>query len=470
MTREQETSGVPLQQAHDDLVRAAAKRVAKLRWRTVGRLFALALFIGVVGGLAALSRLYPIRWDVTANTRFSLAAETKAFLKTLPGPVAITAYLKKGSDLRAVVREIVALYQEVKPDLILHIVDPASVPLSLRRNTGAENGTLAVQYNERTAYLRTFRERDLTNAMAKLMRSAEGIVAFVTGHGERSPQRSANHDLSLFADELKGRGIRAVDLNLAESHAIPTTATLLVLASPATAYLPGEAELIRQYVQGGGNLLWMMEAGKDMGLTPLAADLGVSLVPGTVIDPSGTEYGTTEPTMTVITRYKEHPALGGAYATVTVWPYSVGLQMKPVGGFLAAPLWETHASAWAETGAVGGIVTFEEGRDLRGPLYLAYALSRRSGKREQRVVVMGGGSGLANQYLANGGNADVGVRVVEWLVESETLINIPTRPARDRALLLDPMQGRTMALTLLCGLPIFFLGTACVLWIRQRRR
>lgn len=448
--------------------------------RFAGRLLRLLLLVGTVVALAEASRRYPHAWDLTANNRHSLSPESATFLRTLTGPVTVTAYLKKGSALRGVAREFVALYQEVKPDIALHLIDPATLPPALRRNAEVEDGTVAIQYRERHVQIHQFVERDFTNALAALARTSQSVVAFVGGHGERSPTRPGNHDLSRFVADLTGRGMRAVEVSLPEVQLLPKEIALLVLAGPEVPLLPGEVEAIRGFVAAGGNLLWSLEPGAGegvgAGLEPLAADLGLARLPGVLVDPSGARMSVSDPTFCLVEpkQYRDHPALGG-FRQITLWPHAAALQVRQRPGEQATPLVESGAASWVMGGTLGsaptgGAMTFDEKRDLRGPHPLAYAIVRKPGPGEQRIVLLGGGGLLANQYLDNGANADLGVRLAEWLTKNEVTIPIATRPPPDRVLSLDQGQANVLAGTLIVGLPLPSLGIAAFLWWRRRRR
>ena len=87
-----------------------------------------------------------------------------------------------------------------------------------------------------------------------------------------------------------------------------------------------------------------------------------------------------------------------------------------------------------ETGSLQGPIQFDKGKDIRGPLDLAVALTRAQDKHEQRVIVFGDGDFLANSFIANAGNLDLGMSLVNWLSQDDAYVNIPVKIARDRTL------------------------------------
>jgi ABC-type uncharacterized transport system involved in gliding motility auxiliary subunit len=132
---------------------------------------------------------------------------------------------------------------------------------------------------------------------------------------------------------------------------------------------------------------------------------------------------------------------------------------------------DTRKTAWSETSSLEGHIQFDKGRDIRGPLNLAVALTRsHDDKREQRIIVVGDGDFLANTYLPNGGNLELGMSIVNWLSQDDAFVNIPVKTARDRSL--DLSRGGQIAIVavFLALLPITLVGSGVWIWLRRRKR
>ena len=112
---------------------------------------------------------------------------------------------------------------------------------------------------------------------------------------------------------------------------------------------------------------------------------------------------------------------------------------------------------------------FDPNRDLRGPIVVAGALEREVGDRKQRVVVVGSGHFLANQYAGLLGNLDLGVNMMNWLAGDDRLITIQPKVRTD--LRLELPWAATLAVTwgFLILLPLGFLITGGVIWWRRRK-
>ena len=123
------------------------------------------------------------------------------------------------------------------------------------------------------------------------------------------PDGIANFDLGQFGKELDRRKIKAQTINLATMPAIPDNSALLVITAPAVPLLAGEIDLIKQYIQQGGNLLLLTDPGNQH-LDALQQLLGLRQLPGTIVDSSSKLYGINDPSFVLASEYaaaSDHP-------------------------------------------------------------------------------------------------------------------------------------------------------------------
>ncbi len=426
----------------------------------------VALLI-VIGLLAWLSARYSVQSDWTANARNTLSEASQKILVTMPGEIVITVYLDQPA-LKKQLTDLVRRYQTGKSDLRLAIEDLEAHPEQLRRLDIAAAGAILVDYQGRSERLSTLSESSLTNLLRRLANANERWVTFLSGHGERSPTGDANHDLKTFARELERRNIKVQILNLAAMPFIPNNSALLVVAGPRTALLPGEAELIREYLQQGGNLLWLADPGVEQPGV-LEETTGVRLLPGTIIDGGSKLYGVDDPSFVLVSEYPVH-AITRNFQLITVFPQAAALAVDSESDFDAAAILSSIARSWTETGPIGKVVQFDADSDEHeGPLHLAFALERKlPGSRRQRIVVIGDGDFLANTYLGNAGNLDLGLRLFNWLTFDDQFIDIPAKTASDRKLQLTENSVMVMGFGFLVILPLLLIATGIFIWRRRK--
>lgn len=445
--------------------------------RLDGWLFALILLVAA-GAIGYLSTRHAWQSDWTANGRSSLSAESRAVLASLDGPVDIVSYANPQGDLRQLVAGYLQRYQAVKPDIHLQFVDPQLDPAKMRELGITVNGALILHYKDREQRLDELSERSLTNALERLERGSDRIVAFVTGDGERRADGQANADLGTFISQLEGRGMRAVPLNFAQVHAVPQHTDLVVLASPSLALPAAATQALVDYVQGGGNLLWLTEpANDDLGLKPLADALGVRVLPGVLVDGSGSALGLQDPRQIALGDYPPQ-AITSGFTLTTLFPQVSALAQVRQAQWSVHAFLRSSAQSWTEFQPIDNSKPSDIRYDaaageLKGPLDFGFALSRLSpspDKSEQRAVVIGDGDFLSNTFLGNGGNRALGERVFDWLLGDDKLVNLPPRGAPDRLLQISQGELNTVSFGFLIGLPLLLLLIGgFIVWRRRRR-
>jgi len=449
-------------------------RQSRRRIRIQNAIFVITL-LGFVGLVAWLSTRYVVETDWTADHRNSLSDASVRLLHTLSGPVQVTAFARESQQLRDLISDLVARYQRVKSDLTLDFKNPDTAPDQVRELGITHDGELLVEYGNRREKVSQLKEEALTNALMRLARGASHRVLFLTGHGDRDPKGEANFALGNFGKVLEQKGIELETLNLAEKPSIPADTRLLVIASPQTNLLPGEVTLIGDYVDRGGNLLWMTEPGQTAGLEPLADKLGVEILPGTVVDAGTQMLGISSPSFALVPQYPRHP-ITSDLDSLTLFPQAAALQADTHGDWSVTPLLTTLARSWTETGPLdSGTLEFNADADEHpGPLDIGLVLTRArksegEGANEQRVVVIGDGDFLSNSYLGNGGNMDLGLNLFNWLSNDDQLVSIAARSAGDTQLELGKVAQILIGFGFLIAVPALLLGSGLFIWWKRRR-
>lgn len=453
--------------------------------RLQGASFAV-LFLAAIGLIAWLSTRYHFQSDWTATGRHTLAPASVALLGELQGPIHITAFARQ-SELVATRRQIsdlVGRYQRHKKDLTLNFVDPDMAPDRVRSEGVSMDGEMIVEYQGRKLHVQQLAEQALTNTLHKLARAGERKVLFLDGHGERNPEGGANHDYGAFGEQLRNKGFHIARLNLTATPEIPADAALLVIASPQVDLFPGEVRMIQDYVERGGNLLWLAEPEGRHQLDPLAAQLGLAFHPGTVVDPTTQLLGIDNAAFSVVVEYPPH-AIVRDLASVTLFPFAAAIDAGKVGeAWQATPFLRTVPRAWSETGTMQGAISYDAGSDVAGPLTLAVALERPRPAADQeapadehdemgpqqRVVVIGDGDFLASAYLGNGANLELGERLINWLSHDDALMHIPPKAATDTQLELTPLLSGIIGFSFLIVIPGGLVIAGMIIWLRRRKR
>lgn len=300
----------------------------------------------------------------------------------------------------------------------------------------------------------------------RLLRESQPIVRFVSGHLERQPDSAARQGYQQFTRHLRTLGFRVETLSLINTPVVPADTDVLVIAAAAGGYFPGESASVVNYLESGGNLLWLLEPGLPSAPVELAATLGLSVLPGVIVDVASQQLAVDTPDFAVIDHYPVHPALPERLPT-TLFPQAVGLSFPAVFGWQLQPLLVTSEKSWNETGQIAGKISYNPDSEERaGPLLLGATLQRQRGVREQRVAVIGDADFLANSWLGNGGNLYLGQQLYNWLGGHQPLPVIAPVQAADAQLILPGFAIGALGFGFLVILPGVYLLLAFLCWRR----
>jgi len=439
------------------------------QWCYGWRLALLLALIGVVGYWAAQQRIY---WDISQNGRNSLSQASIDILQTLDGPVEVTVYATrqdpKLGDIRSIISGFISNYQRFKPDINVSFVDPAEHPQQALAADISLNGELVVHYEGREARLASINEQAFTNILMRLARPQTRQLRVLSGHGERKLDGIANRDLGDFGGKLAAIGFAAKPFSLMNDGLMQENSDILVIASPQIELLAGEVDRLIDYLDKGGNLLWLVDGGEELyGLQPLAETLGIGFTPGVIVDPQAKQLNAPL-TFALGVGYQPHAVIR-QFDFITVFPFARPLVVEDNSQWQRTVLIEVAPQGWVETGTIADEPTFNAETDIKGPFSVAVALSRIVDDREQRVVVVGSGHFLANTYLGNGGNLNLGVNIANWLTGDERLITIQPRAAIDHRLVLSQSELNFITIVVLVGAPLLFLVSGMLInWRRKR--
>ncbi|MFV2031649.1 MAG: GldG family protein [Gammaproteobacteria bacterium] len=450
---------------------------ARIRWqiRLQSGLFIL-LFLFALGLLAWLSKLYSVSIDLSANERNSLSQESIRLVESLQDPLEITLFISPLNENRDLLERLFRRYQDRQPRIRFRSLNPDLTPDLLRQYDIRLDGETLIEYQGRSEKVSQVTESNITNAIQRLMRQGERWLVFLQGHGERNPYREANDDYSLFATQLAGKGFTVENLTLAQTNSIPENTDVLIIASPLVPLLVGESDLLQDYLERGGNLLWFADPDQTTdGLERLANKLAIDFLPGVIVDPNSQLFGLNRVDFALVAEYPRHP-ITQQIRSLSLFPQAQAIEYAGDD-----ETWEKRAilrsgdNSWSETGSIAGEVFNGDNPDeTNGPLDIGITLSRSlqqddGSQLEQRVAVIGDADFLSNRYLGNGSNLELGLNMINWLSRDDNLISISPRPAPDTRLVLSQTQQIVISLSFLLVIPLLLTGTGLRIWLRRRK-
>ncbi len=437
------------------------------------------LFLTIIGLLAWLGRSYHKSVDVTAAQRNTLSLPMQQILSRLDKPLELVAYVPDDATIHVALKKLVGKYRKYKKDIKLEFVNPDLDPARAEADGIQYSGQVLIKLGDKSDKVNSVAEQNMVNVLQRLSRDKPRLVVFLEGHKELSPLDERSNGLSRLANVLQSKGFSFQPHNLIRTQDIPQDASFVVIAAPKQDYLPAEVKIIEDYIDKGGNLLWLHEPGSLHGLDDIEQQLGLEIHEGTLLDANQAlqkMLGIKHPAAIAVIDY------GGLditkdLAAHTLFPFATAILQDPLTKdakyhWQYQPFLSTLPTSWLESGEIQGNVKFDDDADIPGPLTIGMALTRALQNRdvEQRIIVIGDSDFMQNTYLGQGSNLQLASNLFNWLGQDDELISINTVKAKDTRLELPPWALYGSAFFFLVGLPLGLLIFGFVRWILRRKK
>ncbi len=448
---------------------------ARLLFRIQSGVF-LLLFVTLLAVVAWLSNRYSLTIDMSANQRNSLSQESKRLIGNLEHPLEITLFVSPINQSKPLLEALFDRYRNLGSNIRFQSLNPDLYPELLRDHDIRYDGEVLLEYQGRSEKVSQITEANVSSAIQRLLRQGERWLVFLEGHGERNPYGEANHDYSLLATELAARGYTIEVVNLTQSGSIPENTDVLILGSPEVALLPGEIEILLEYLAQGNNLLWLADPDQAIdGLGLLGEQLTIEFLPGIIVDSNSQLMGLDRVDFALVGEYPRHP-ITQSLSSLSLFPQAQAIAFQADESWQQQVFLQSGTRSWNETGELQGeIFNGDDEDEIAGPLNIGLTLARshHNGDGElfdQRVVVVGDADFLSNRYIGNGSNFEIGVNLINWLSHDDRLIAISPRPAPDTRLELSQPEQLIIAVLFLILLPSALLLCGLRIWLKRRKR
>ena len=253
--------------------------------------------------LGVASYMYPLRWDLTQDKRYSLGEATKSLVRALPEPVTVEVLLQGdlNSGFRRLRRATVELVDEMSRQGNVRLVEPEEgstedlqpTVIHEREQNGKTVQTTVfpyarVTYRGRKTVVPLLKNNRALNGEQNLNKSIENLeyalaeaihsvsrdtierIAFLEGHGEldEAAVYDVSRQLSRYFDV--DRGALTDDVKALRPYKV------VIVAAPQEPLGERDKYILDQYVMHGGRVLWAIDGvrlSEDMlsteGLTPV---------------------------------------------------------------------------------------------------------------------------------------------------------------------------------------------------------
>ncbi|MGH9557797.1 MAG: GldG family protein, partial [Bryobacteraceae bacterium] len=347
----------------------------------------VVIVLAVVGGINFLANRYNKSYDTTSNKQFTLSDQTAKIAHNLKNTLTIT-YWDKSTNFTAA-HDLLDRYRNLSPKIDIQYMDPDK-KMTQAKEAGVKNyGTIFVDIANKHEEAKALTEEDITGAMVRALKNGDKAACFVLGSGEHSLGSSDPDGYSNVKDLLEKNNYKTQTLTLIAKPQIPGTCTILVVAGPTHDYIQPEVDAIKNYLEGGGRALFMLDPplkfakqqiDDNQALTNLLASWGVTADKDLVLDTSGVgQLFGLGPEFPLVTGYESHAIVRDMKDTPTGFPIARSLDVQNQGKSTVEKLFETGDNSFATSNLSSNEVK-ETKNDRHGPMVLGAAGTYNSGK------------------------------------------------------------------------------------------
>lgn len=464
-------------------------------------ILALALFFGV----NRLSWRHYWRWDLSPSHDYTLSDATLNYLDSLSRDIQI--YIVFGRDSK-VYGEVQSLLEEYhlhgKQRVKVRSIDPVrdiERAEQLKADTGlslAQNGVLLrCGINKRfiteeelviresgtstNRQIIEFRGEDaITSAMVSVVEGSVRRFYYIVGKGSRSD--TALSDAYNAATDLgKQQNFEIVPINLSEVSRVPEDADGLLLIGPRYDLTEREIIMLDDYWKGkrAGIFIMLDPGGETTRLNAFLNANGLRPRGDRVLMAESTSTGAKKDFSVLAEFMKDVPFIRHlTSSSVTLAGQSESLEVRTQDNALkeqsiiVQPLLRASPVFWGETQFLEELPVVDE-KDTVPPIYVAASIERGAARDESeradssRMIVVSNSTLLDKQTML-AVSRDFVAAGLNWLMNRESLIGIPSKPKHSYRIQLTTRQHELIFWVTAITLPGVVLGLGFMVWASRR--
>ena len=447
----------------------------------------LAILIAVNVAVSALPAS-ATEYDISASKLYSVTSNTKSVVNALTEDVTIY-WIVQADQEDAVIEKLLDRYASLSDHIEVEKRNPDVYPTFaeeyIDEGDAVYNNSLVVECGERSRYIPYtdiyITDADMYSYSYSTSFDGEGAITsaidYVTNPDQPSAYTLTGHGESelpaTFADSLEKENITVEELSLLNTDEIPEDADVLIVYAPQSDISEDEAEMLSDYVSGGGKLLVMAGPVQDAELTNLYSILepyGVTPVEGVVVEGDRAHYALTTPAALM-------PDM--ASSTITdalieegyyiIMPVASGLEVGTNSTSATVTSLLTTSDAAFSKLAGYDMTTYEkEDGDIDGPFSLAVSVGYGDGGG---IVWFSSSSYLNDLYNAysSGANNDLTMNAVSSLVGESEAMAIRSKSLNYNYLTISDSTAGLLKVLMIGVLPLAFLAAGIAVVVRRRR-
>ena len=427
--------------------------------------------------------------NMNAAGVLEFSQETENFLATMPQDATIYWIVQGGREDNYIQR-LLDRFEDSTDRITVEKIDPVQQPRFASQYTNQQvtqnslivvNGAKSRFIGYSDIYLQetsgstvsaaTFQgEGQLLSALHYVTSLQDITIGVLTGHGET--QLPAGITASLTAQNY-----RLETLDLAAAGSVPEYISLVLVYGVASDLPTGDARILADYLNAGGNLLllstWLDDTTPNW--NTIVDAYGMAAQEAIIVEGQADNHISDYPYY-LLPAIASHPVTQPLSLTGlrVLMPLSQALTIREdlPEGLSVQPLLKTTTAAYGKTAGFAMQTTDREDSDLRGPFLLGAVSERQTGTALSTMIWFPSGYLLEDNIdtTVSGGNSQLLVGCVQYLSGNSGSVTVPGKTLGGGKLLVNTTERAVLSILLMVVLPLSILAVGIVVVRRRKRR
>ena len=415
-----------------------------------------------------------LRLNLTERKNYSLSERSRNILKGLKQKVIVTCFYPRDLPETDLMRKLLGYYADISPFFEFRMLDTLRNPMEMQRyGVQHMDKVTVVESAGKRAVIQVASETDLTNAIIRVTASEKKTIYFLmSGEGGLAGDGYKRYSKARNALEEEGYAVKRLDWEKTKKY-IPPGTSLLTVCSLDKGFGDMDVGLMDNFINQGGKILFLLDPFVP-GLDRFLAKYHVIIKNDIVVDEKSMLVG-GDMFIPLI-----DPKKCGKHSIVSHIESPIGLPLvrsvepgDPVPKNMSVEsLLVTNPGTWTipKSSYDKWEFDFVDGKGKIGPVSVAVAVNTFPAGKGGKIVVIGDSDFANDSYidLFGGGNRDLFLNSVEWLVEGEGFVSQRPRVYQYEYVGLSE-EKRKVLLFAVVLLPCFVFVSGMIIYLRNKR-
>ncbi|MGM0608421.1 MAG: GldG family protein [Candidatus Muiribacteriota bacterium] len=385
--------------------------------------------------------------DLTPGKRHTLAPQTVNVLQSLEKDVEVLGFFtNQERGLKNEFENLMERFRLHTRNVEYKSINPVENHSIATRYNVEKSGVIIFKCGENEIRKKDITESDFLNALTEVYYGGKQQIYFVRGHGEKRLTGDDEDAISTMTHLIRQDNYEINELELIRKTEIPDDAALIIVAGPEVAYAQSELNVLEDYINKGGKVIFMIDPEKEI-FEDFISRFNIKAHNKVIIDlnPLGQYIGTNY-IMPIVTNYHVHPVIEG-FDLALVMKRALPLEVKSdeEETYNAEIIALTGEDSWGESNLeslkASQKVSYEEENDLEGPLGVVAVAEKEikndmifddSSEEENasiysRVMVIGDSDFITNEIINMQGNGQFFLNCINYMTGFEDFIALRPR-------------------------------------------